>query len=185
MIFLNLNLYHTAVIQSTFSPLRRCKTPYIPRWRALYSACRHYGSQPFLPTLIIGWVQITAPPHKMSLPGFTSRYQDIQDLTDLGQTVYLGRPPYDREVWATSQHNAGDWNYWTCIQYWPDLGGRRDIKFQWWWGSWTREPIEDWTERPLRYWEGPSTYSPSVPRPVITDAERTLASQGADAASTN
>ena len=109
----------------------------------------------------------------------------MQELIDLRQTIYVGKPPYHREVWATSNHNADDWNYWISIQYWPDLRRRLDIKWQWWWGTWTREPIEDWTPRPVRYWEGPSIYIPRVPRVVSTDDERTLGSEDSDAASVN
>ena len=121
----------------------------------------------------------------MACPRFTPLDRDIQELRDLRQTIYVGKPPYHREVWATSNHNADDWNYWLCIQYRPDLAGRLDIKFQWWWGSWTREPIEDWTVTHLRYWQGPSIYIPRFPIVVSTDDERTLGSDDSDAASVN
>ena len=121
----------------------------------------------------------------MACPPYNPRDRDIQELTDLGQTIYVGLPPYHREVWATSQHNADGWNYWICIQYRPDLDRELDIKFQWWWGSWTRDPNAEWRETSFaQYWEGPSIYVPRVPRSVKTDAERTLGSQGADAART-
>ena len=69
-------------------------------------------------------------------------------LLDLGQTVYVGKPPYHREVWATEQHNADGWNMWIVVKYLPDRDLLFDIGVQWWWGTWERDPMENCSRRP-------------------------------------
>ena len=104
----------------------------------------------------------------MACHRITQRDRDIQDLLDLRQTVVEGKPGYRREVWATEQKKPDGWNFWICVQYWPDIDRELDIKFQWWWGIWEREPIEDWTDPGYcHYWEGPSIY---VERAALTAA---------------